>query len=302
MPKPSLGKGLSSLIPNKIKKEVLPKTSPVYEGLGDRIMNIAVERIDSNPHQPRKNFSPDDLEELAQSIQTYGILQPLVVRKKNDRYELIVGERRLRAAKIAGLSEVPAIVRDAESQEQIELALLENIQRRDLNPIEEAIAYRRLIDEFNLTLEDLAKRIGKSRPVISNMMRILQLPEDMQKALIDGKISYSIARVLVGLNPDEQRALFSKAVKNHLTVFDVEQEAKKYLPHYHRRQSPDARIAPFEEKLQEALRTKVVIRRPENLKRGGKIIFYFYSDDEFYSLIRKILREDRLKKSFDDGE
>ncbi len=285
MQKFGLGKGLGSLIPKKIQDDVIPKTSPVFEGLKDQIFQIPLEKIFPNPDQPRKQFGHSDLEDLANSIKEHGIIQPLIATKRGDGYQLIAGERRLRAAKILGLKTVPVIVREAKKQEQLELALLENIQRSNLNPIEEAVAYQRLISEFNLSQDELAKRIGKSRPVVTNMLRLLTLPEQIQKALMDNKISYSAARIIVGLPEYDQMKFFTKVLKNELNVREAESEAKRISVRKRSRNIKDANIVSLEEKLQSALGTRVFIK-----KRGqsGQIIIYFYSDDELSEILKKM--------------
>jgi ParB family chromosome partitioning protein len=252
-----LGRGLGSLIPQKKngpapapQTGALPVALPEDEPIA-RVVSASVRDIVPNPHQPRKEFHAEELEELASSIKKYGILQPLVVTEKpNGMFELISGERRLRAAKAAGLERVPAIVRTAEEQEKLELALIENIQREDLTPIEEAWSYARLIDEFGLTQEEVAKRVGKSRPVVANTLRLLKLPDDMQKALSDGEISMSMARVLAGMeNPKEQRAMFDRMRKGEFTVREAEQESRKRKSGGRKPKRRDVNLLALEEEL-----------------------------------------------------
>lgn len=285
MQKFGLGKGLGSLIPRKIEKDILPKESPVSEGMLDKIFHIEIERILPNPHQPRKQFTHSDLEDLANSIKEHGIIQPLIATRIGPNYQLIAGERRLRAAKILGLKTAPLIIRDVKEQEQMELSLLENIQRSNLNAIEEAVAYQRLINEFNLSQEELAQRIGKSRPVITNMLRLLTLPDTIQKALIDGKIHYSTARVIVGLPEYDQMKFFNKVLKNELTVHDTEAEARKISVRKHLRRPKDANILSLEDKLKEVLGTKIEIKKTPH---GGHILIHFYSDDELNEIMKRL--------------
>ena len=283
-----LGRGLGSLIPSKIKKEVLPAGSQVLVG-ESAILDVEVGKIKPNPHQPRRDFSHEALEELILSIKEHGILQPLIASRDGDRFQLIAGERRLRAAEMAGLTTVPLIVRQAEEQQQLELALVENIQRRNLNPIEEAVSYQRLIDEFNLTQEAVAKRAGKSRTVITNNLRLLALPTEIQKALVDGKISYSTARVIVGLPAEKRLEFFRDALKNDLTVRAVEGEAKKVAVRRHFRKVKDPELQAHEEALQQALGTKVSIKKTGS---SGSITIEFYSDEELAGLLAKFERAD----------
>lgn len=299
MKKGGLGKGLSSLIPNKSDvstktpsspkaASAVPSTAVETVPKADRILHIPISDIVANPFQPRREFHADELTELVNSVKEYGILQPLVVtEKENGMFELIAGERRLRAAKQAGLRDVPAILRSAEAQEKLELALIENIQRSDLSPIEEAHSYAQLMDEFGLTQEGVASRVGKSRPVVANTLRLLKLPDDMQKALSDGDISMSMARVLVGMNDmKEQRAMFDRMVKGEYTVREAEETARRKKKGARRRKNAkDVNLLAMEEELRGKLGTKVNIDR----KNGkGKILLEFYSDEELDELHRKL--------------
>lgn len=287
MAKYGLGRGLSSLIAKKIQKDILPESSPVAEGLEDKIIQADTESISPNPHQPRRNFDHAELEDLANSIKEHGIIQPLIVTRLGDgRYQLIAGERRLRAAKMIGLKTVPVIARKAEKQQQLELSLLENIQRSNLNPIEEAVAYQRLINEFNLTQEELGVRLGKSRPVITNMLRLLTLPEVIQKAVIDGNITYSIARIIAGLPEYEQMKFFAKALKNKMTVEIAESEGHKFGTRRRSTPEKDASILALEEKLQGTLGTRVIIKKISS--GGGEMVIHFYSEDELQEIMRKM--------------
>lgn len=292
MAKKILGRGLSSLIP---QKRIILKTNGEGSNIDEEvlisdnkkiILDVSVNKIVPNPKQPRKNFADDELGQLSDSIKEYGIIQPLVVSKSGDDYELIVGERRLRAAKLAGLKKVPVIVRDATEQKKLEMALVENLQREDLNSIERGLAYRQLMDEFDLKVEEVAKRVGISRPVVSNNLRLLSLPEDIKEALINGKILESHAINLSGIEPEvRQRNVFRKIVDNKWTVDQTRNEVRKMGG------TKDARIKTnYEDKDREKLlrnffNTKVAINRGS---RGGRIIVDFYSDEELENIIKKI--------------
>jgi len=281
-----LGKGLSALIPPKIDRKIFAKNSEVIGG-DEMVVKAAIDKIKANPHQPRNNFDHESLEGLTNSIKEHGILQPLILSSTEGGYQVIAGERRLRSAQILGFKTVPAIVRDIEEQQKLELALVENIQRKDLNPIEEAVAFQRLIDEFSLTQEEVSKRLGKSRSVITNTLRLLTLPTEIQKALINGKINYSTARVIVGLPPEERMKFFEKVLKQDLTTRAVEGQARKISVKKHLRRSKDPNLAALEEKLQAALGTKVTVKKSGET---GQIIIEFYSGEELKEIIGKINR------------
>ncbi len=280
-----LGRGLSSLIPSK---KAIQEMSPDEIPAGAKLVDVPVKNIRPNPKQPREDFGYQDLEDLINSIKEHGIIQPLVVTKiDGENYELIAGERRYRAAKFLNLRTVPAVVRAARDQEKLELALIENIQRKNLNPIEEGRAFEKLINEFNLTQEEVARRVGKSRPVVANTLRLLGLPEEIQQALRSGKIKESHARTLIGL-PGEKAQLkyFTKILKNEMTVRDTEGMINKV-----RGVKPvrlDPAVSAKEEALRGALGTKVEIK-----KRGqkGQIIVRFYSDEELNGIVKKILKK-----------
>ncbi|MFH2136429.1 MAG: ParB/RepB/Spo0J family partition protein [Patescibacteria group bacterium] len=277
-----LGRGLNSLIP---PKKIIRPFSEDGAPAGIRLIDVPVKNIRPNPKQPREDFGYQDLEDLINSIKEHGILQPLVVTKiDGENYELIAGERRYRAAKFLNLKTVPAIVRTAKDQEKLELALIENIQRKNLNPIEEAKAFQRLMDEFNLTQEEVAQRIGKNRSTIANTLRLLNLPEEILQALRSGKIKESHGRTLLSL-PDEKTQLkyFSKILKNEMTVRDTESAVRKIKGV--RQKKVDPALAAKEELLRSVFGTKVEIK-----KRGskGQIVIHFYSDEEYGDIIRKI--------------
>lgn len=287
----SLGRGLSSLIPQKIKKVTVTAAGDAVINVASeadkgRVLQLNPEQIAINPMQPRKSFNEHQLQELAESIKQYGIIQPLIVTQKNGQYELIAGERRLRASKILGLTSVPAIIREADEQQKLELALVENLQREDLNSIETAIAYRKLIDEFNISQDELAIRVSRSRPAITNTLRFLNLPEEIQRALIDGRITEGHAKVIVGL-PDEakQLALFKKILRHEMTIDDTIKETRIMGG------TKQARIKiNYEDKDKEfAFRqffgTKAEVKRKG---KGGEVIIYFYSDEELGEIVAKI--------------
>lgn len=278
----ALGRGLGSLIPQKqsITEQVIPEART-------QILDALVSDVVENPRQPRHHFSPADLEDLIASIKEHGILQPLVVTRAGAKYELIAGERRLRASRTLGLKTVPVIVRDASEQQKLELALIENIQRQDLNALEEAIAYKALVDEFNLTQEDVGKRVGKSRSNVANILRLLELPEEMLHALRDGKITKSHARTLLAESDEMKReALFEAMLHGGVTV----REAEARVTSAPRKSSSkvsrkDPNLLAHEKRLREILGTKVEIK-----ESGGKgnISIAFYSREELIDLLDRL--------------
>jgi ParB family transcriptional regulator, chromosome partitioning protein len=291
-----LGRGLSSLIPPKkensnavIKEDEY--RSPVSQPLqGSLILQIAPSEIEANPFQPRKSFSDDDIKELAESIKNYGIIQPLIVTKKGGRYELIAGERRLRASKVAGLERVPVILRDYDQQKKLEVALVENLQREDLNPMDKASAYRQLMDDFGLNLEDVAKRVGKSRPQVSNALRLLFLPEEIRQSLTSGQLSEAHAIYLLGIdNPVKQLEIFRKIVQNNWTVRETSQQMRQLggTKESRIKDNPDDRIR--EASFRSFFGAKTEIKRSS---RGGKIIIDFFNDDELVEMTKKIRNDE----------
>lgn len=295
MKKSGLGRGLGSLIPKKeplqnISAEIQRTPVVMEDERGNnkgRILHLDVNKIDANPYQPRESFREEELSDLTASILEHGVLQPLIVTEKEDgRYELIAGERRLRASKLAGLKDVPAIAREADNFGKLQLAIIENIQRADLNPLEEANSFRQLAEEFKMTHDDVAKRVGKSRSFVSNTLRLLNLTPEIKAAISDGKINSSQARSLVSLEGDKQKELFDRIVNNKLTSRDVEEEARKVAVKTHTRIiKRDPIITAKEEQLQRALGTKISIK-----KKGekGQILVDFYSEEELDSIIDKI--------------
>jgi ParB family chromosome partitioning protein len=305
-----LGRGLASLIPKKEDKEEkpdeekksedlsapkdeenkkeMPKETPSDKKTGsNQIVEIETEKIVPNPHQPRLSFDEEKLNDLANSIKEHGIIQPLVVSQNENGYEIIAGERRFQAAKIAGLQKVPVIIRVAEEKEKLELALAENVQRHDLNPVEEARAYKELAEEFQMNQEEIAQRIGKSRSSIANKIRLLNLPVEIQRALVGGKISEGHAKAILALeNPEKQRALFDEIIKNNLTVRQTENKTKEVSVRSHTRSvSVDPELKELENKLSGALGTRVKVSRSGG---GGKIMIEYYSDEELEGILAKI--------------
>lgn len=276
----ALGKGLGALIPEKPTSE-LEKKRP--------FLICGIEEIQPNPWQPRKNFDDAQIQDLVESIQQKGILQPLVVRRKGSGYELIAGERRWRAAQKAGLKEVPIIIKDVSESELLELSLIENIQRENLNPIEEAEAFRKLMDQFQLSQEEIAKRVGKDRTTIANALRLLRLPQDIKQSLAEGKISVGHARAFLSLESlEKQRAAFKQVLAAGLSVRQTEQLVKRM----NRRSTPQAIVKSSEwdqviEELQQCLGTKVRIKGRRN---RGKIEIEFYSREELDRLLDLLRR------------
>ncbi|OIP24754.1 hypothetical protein AUK11_02260 [bacterium CG2_30_37_16] len=270
-----LGRGLDSLIP----------TSPLVErtiGLKPAdITEINVEKVSPNPNQPRYTFDEESLKELASSIKEHGVIQPLIVTKKGAEYELIAGERRLRAAKIAGLKTVPVVVRTYSEQQKLEVSIIENIQRHDLNPLEEAMAYQRLVDDFNLTQEEVAQKMGRSRSAIANTLRLLNLPIEIKRGLVDGKITEGHARAILAIpEPAKQLALYEQIVSQKLNVRSVEEKAKVITT----KQSTEVSktFSDLESKLRDAIGSKIKIQPS---KKGGKIIIEYYGEEELERII-----------------
>ena len=283
-----LGRGLGALIP-----EGVSMAPPAAE------RRVHVSEIRPNPRQPRRYFDEQRIAELADSIRQQGVLQPLVVRKADSGYELIVGERRFRAAQRAGLERVPVIVKEVSDAESLEMALVENIQREELTPIEEALAYRQLMDEFQLTQEDVAKRVGKSRPVIANLLRVLNLPEEIKGDVDRGNLSVGHARSLLALEtPDKQIALARQIIRQGLSVREtetlvarslegIEQTAAHDRPAEPEKMADQAHIylKAIEEELMRQLGTKV---RLHPRKKGGKIEIEYYSNQELDGLLARL--------------
>ncbi|MFH0805010.1 MAG: ParB/RepB/Spo0J family partition protein, partial [Patescibacteria group bacterium] len=283
-----LGRGLGSLIPSKVGSRQADG-SPVLVP-NDQLRELPVRLLEANPHQPRQTFDRDALEDLVRSIKVHGIIQPLVVMPDGERYQVIAGERRLRAARLAGLQQVPVVVRTASEQEKLELALVENVQRQSLDPIERARGFQRLADEFNLTQEAVAQKVGQSRAAVANALRLLQLPEHMQQALREGTITEGHAKVLLSVKSEaERQRIFTEVTQRKASVRDTEQVARQVAVRRHtRRVSADANLQAVTDAMQQALGTKVeVSRRGER----GVIRIRFYSTEELREIIRKITGE-----------
>lgn len=280
-----LGRGLGSLIPSKQNDSTLPAAEANLP-VDAEVQKINPDLIKANPRQPRTNFDDPALKELMESIREYGIIQPLVVSHVADGYELIAGERRLRAARQLGLREVPIVVRKVQDQEKLGMALIENIQREDLNPVELAIAYKQLAEEFNLNQDQLAKKLGKSRSGVTNTLRILNLPGEIQVALVNGEITEGHAKILVGLDSEEKQfELFNRIKHRRLTVDDTILEARRMGGTKQARVKIDYADKDKELRLREFFGAKAEIKRG---KKGGQIIIHFYSDDELAEVMRKI--------------
>lgn len=281
--KTGLGRGLDALIPSK---DSIPQSDAIYQ--------IAVDKIAPNPHQPRTHFDPQELVELAASIQEHGVLQPLVVTpsEQADEYLLIAGERRLMAARQAGLETVPAILREAGHQDMLELALVENIQRADLSPLDAAQAYQHLAEDFGLSHEEIAGRVGKSRTAVTNTLRLLKLPEIVQTALAEGKISEGHARALLALNtPQSQKAALQTILHHGLNVRQTEElirklSGKKPVPSSKKPAPPE--VAALEERLRSYLGTRVNLKKRS---QGGTLVIHYYSDEDLDDLLGKIIKD-----------
>ncbi len=293
-----LGRGLSSLIPQKSKKIDKPAEDFNYFGASGKpitnvfeeknsIEEIEISKIVPNPYQPRTVFDETKLSELADSIKEHGIIQPIVVSKSGGQYQIIAGERRFQAAKIAGLSVVPVILRETNDQQKLELAIIENIQRQDLNPIEEAKSYLKLTNEFALTQEETAKKLGKNRSSVANKVRLLNLPIEIQKALIEGKITEGHCKLLLAIpNPEKQRAFYELIIKNGLTVRQTEDKTKEVTVHSHKRNIiVDPETKSLEDELIGILGTKVKIKKSGG---GGQIVIEYYSKEELNNILGKI--------------
>lgn len=295
--KNGLGKGLDSLIPSKPVEE--KKGSEDQATLQDSKVMVSIDKVEPNAEQPRKAFDEDALMELSDSIKQHGVLSPLWVHEvKNGKetfYEIIAGERRWRAAKKAGLNEVPVIIMDLTEQEIVEISLIENIQREDLNPIEEALAYKKLLDEFNLKQDEVAERVSKSRTAVTNSMRLLKLDDRVQQMVIDEMISTGHARAILAITDKDKQYEFAQRVFDEkLSVRDVEKEVKKLSSEKSNEPKPESKIDPklltiyndLQEQMKKTLGTKVAIVPKDNKK--GKIEIEYYNQDELDRLVMMI--------------
>ena len=293
--KGGLGRGLSALIPDA---EQAPRDERVPA------TDVPIGDIVPNPQQPRTVMDPEQLAELSESIKMYGIIQPLLVTEErgvdgNIVYQLIAGERRLRAAKAAGLERVPVTIRQTTPQELLEIAIVENVQRADLNPIEEAIAYQRLMAEFGLTQREVAERVGKSRTAVANTLRLTELPSDVRGSIMNGEISEGHGRALLGLPTEGERlAAWQTVVKHELNVRETERmvregvKPKRQATAVVPERRPAAVTSGFEAALQRSLGTKVALKRTQ--KGHGTLTIHFYSDEELTGVLERILGEDAL--------
>lgn len=302
--KRGLGRGLDVMIPDnhtgttkkssRTTKTIVSMEQESEKNVRDYVVptgevKVKISKVEPNREQPRKQFDEDSLLELSESIKQYGVLQPLVVSDKKDYYEIIAGERRWRAAKLAGLKEVPVIIKELSKQETVEISLIENIQREDLNPIEEAIAFKRLLDEFHLKQDEVADRVSKSRTAVTNVMRLLKLESEVQQMLIDEMITAGHARALLGISDRElQIKIANKVFDEKLSVRETEKlvksilESKKEKP-MKKDTAEDAIYESLEEKMKGIMGTKVIINRKKNNK--GKIEIEYYSRDELERII-----------------
>lgn len=288
--KKGLGKGLDSLIPTIDAEELSIKPAKKNNNIekSDGVFTVKINSVEPNRNQPRKTFNEDALTELSESIKQYGIIQPIVVQKKNDYYEIIAGERRWRAAKQAGLKEVPVIIKDYSDQETVEIALIENIQREELNPIEEALAYKRLLTEFNLKQDQVAERVSKSRTAVTNSMRLLKLTDEVQQMVIEDLISSGHARALLPIEDNElQIQLATRIMDEKLSVRETEKLVKSILnkkPEKKKEKVENAFVyEEIENKIKEIVGTKVKVNHKPNGK--GKIEIEYYSDKELERLL-----------------
>lgn len=296
--KKGLGKGLDSLIPDnkpaKKNTETVQKAEEKKEEMKDGVQMMKISMIEPNREQPRKKFEEDALLELADSIKLHGVLQPLLVRKIKDYYEIIAGERRWRAAKLAGIKEVPVIVKEYSEQEIVEIRLIENIQRENLNPIEEAMAYKRLLKEFNLKQDEVAERVSKSRTAVTNSMRLLKLNERVQQMIIDDMISTGHARALLAIEDEEQQyMLANKIFDEKLSVRETEKLVKALKNPKKEEKKPEVEnqfvYTNLEEQMKSLIGTKVSVHAKANGK--GKIEIEYYSPDDLeriYELLMTI--------------
>ena len=286
--KTGLGRGLNTLIPSApVKDTESEKILKKEEQIKSEIM-VPILKVEPNPNQPRRQFDDDSLQELADSVKQYGILQPLIVKKHDKFYEIIAGERRWRAAKLAGLKEVPVLIRDYAENEIVEIALIENIQREDLNPIEEALAYKRLMEEFSLKQDQVAAKVSKSRAAITNSLRLLKLDQRVQNLLSEEMITTGHARALLAIeDPDQQYETAMKVFDEKLSVREIEKLVKQMSKKKKETPKEENKVQEFlfaniEESLKQALGSKVNIKNRNNI---GKIEIEYYSKEELDRLV-----------------
>ncbi|MEK7653283.1 MAG: ParB/RepB/Spo0J family partition protein [Patescibacteria group bacterium] len=287
-----LGRGLSSLIPSrKIKNDFSEDEELVQtvSGREEKITSLPLDKIFPNPNQPRSSFDEEALEELAQSIREQGVLQPIIVAPfSGEKWQVVAGERRLKASKKAGLSTIPAIIRDFDEQKKMEVALIENLQREDLSPLDQARSYRALLAQFNLSELELAKKVGKSQSAISNTMRLLKAVGEVKDALAEGKVTGGHAKAIVGLPESDQREVLSKIINEKWDVRRTEREGHDIVARKKIRKlwPVDPEVRAKQEELEKILSTKVEIREHNG---AGQITIRFFSTEEFQEIVRKIV-------------
>ena len=284
-----LGRGLGKLIP-ETKEELNGSIPAVNEATDDGVRELRLMEVEPNREQPRKNFMEEPLEALADSIRAHGVIQPIIVVKTpHDTYRIIAGERRWRAAKMAGLTTIPAVVREYDPREQAEIALIENLQREDLNPIEEALGFERLMEQFQFTQEEVSQRVGKSRAAVANTLRLLHLEGETRRLVVDKKLSAGHAKALLGLPSEEDRLECAKTIiKNDLSVRQTEELVKKWGKGAKsaKKEVPDPNILHTEKRLSDALGTKVSLKYKDG---KGKVEISYFSDDQLNGLLKKLL-------------
>lgn len=301
-PKRGLGKGIDALIPSNVLKPVaaekVSENNAVLQNNEEKAAEtiVKITKIEPNREQPRKVFDEEALKELASSIKQYGLIQPILVQDRKGYYEIIAGERRWRAAKLAGLKEVPVIIREYSEREIAEIALIENVQREDLNPIEEAMGYKRLIEEFQLKQEEVAECVSKSRSAITNSLRLLKLSDEIQNLLVESKLSVGHARTLLAVEDTEkQNELANRIINENLSVREVEKLVKNLDKPVKEKPAPDTQLQAiydsYAERMKQSLATKVTIT-PSAKKRGaGKFEIDFYSNEDFERILEILMRE-----------
>ncbi|MBD3180473.1 MAG: ParB/RepB/Spo0J family partition protein [Candidatus Latescibacteria bacterium] len=277
MRKKVLGRGLEALIPRDIKENV---------SASEKVIDLRVDEIVPNPHQPREVFGESELQELAQSIKENGIIQPIVVRRSGDRYELVAGERRLRASSILGLEKIPALVREIDDENSLKLALLENLQREDLNPLEKAAGFKALKEELGVSTAEIGRALGKGRSTVANTIRLLRLPEEVKKLIHSGEISEGHARAILSIEGEREQVLAAQqVVKESLTVRDLEKDARPKRRASRADNDKDPEIRALEERLEIHLGTRVKIRPGA---KGGVIKIRYYSNEQFEGVLENM--------------
>ena len=282
----TLGKGLGSLIPNKKNLNNLKINIDNNLDKNNQIIYVSINKINSNPYQPRSIFDKDKLDELADSIKKHGILQPIVVSKNKDLYELIAGERRLKAVKLLNFKEIPVIIREVSDRDKLELSIIENIQRQNLNPVEEGKSYQRLIEEFGLTQEEIAQQVGRGISLISSSIRILKLPIVIQEALVARQLTLSHAKIILSYPTKlEQIKIFKKILKNDLSIRQLKNISGQEIEKINERKVKDPIITSWEDKLTKALGAKVKINKK---RERGDIKISFFSNEELKNILDKL--------------